>query len=57
MWRDQSRQIPGMRRTKFTTNVAHDVIAIAAPQMNDLCTEEVHEFAQSLDTASLTQKS
>ena len=37
-------------RTKFTTSGAHDVIAITSPQKNDLCTEELREFAKSLDS-------
>ena len=41
-------------RTKFTTSGAHDVIAITSPQKNDLCTEELREFAKPLDTVSLT---
>ena len=45
-----------MRRTKFTTPGVHDVIVITASQKNALCTEELHEFAQSLDTVSLTQE-
>ena len=42
--------------TKFTTSGAHDVIAITSPQKNDFCTEELREFAKSLDTVSLTRR-
>ena len=35
-----------MRRTKFTTSGAHDVIAITSPQKNDLCTEELQDIWQ-----------
>ena len=40
-------------RIKFTTSGAHDVIAITAPQKNDLCTKELQDRAKSLDEVSL----
>ena len=35
------------------TTGAHDVIAIASPQKNDLCTEELCDKANSVDKVSL----